>query len=225
MISHRSIQGMFARWLCVALALGAPFATQGMTAKKWDFRVLLDDKEIGYHRVSVSPEADGARVSVEARFDVKFLFVTAFRYAHEADEVWKGSCLAELEARTDNNGSRLAVSAEPAADGLSLRTAEGHKHEIPGCVRSFAYWDPALLQSDRLLNTQTGEYQQVRVLNLGDSPVDINGKPVDARQYRLLVDEAAIDLWYTPDMDWLALESVTKDGYRLSYLPREESTR
>jgi hypothetical protein len=91
---------------------------------------------------------------------------------------------------------------------------------LAGCVRSFAYWDPALLQSDRLLNAQSGEYQPVELLDLGDTSLDINGKAVDARQYRLLVDEAEIDLWYTPDLNWLALESVTRDGRRLSYLPR-----
>ena len=156
---------------------------------------------------------------------MKVLFIPAFRYKHEASEVWKGSCLAGLEARTDKNGTRLSVSAQPADNGLSLTTADGENNQLAGCVRSFAYWDPALLQSDRLLNAQSGEYQQVELLDLGDTSLDIDGKAVDARQYRLLVDEAEIDLWYTPDMNWLALESVTRDGRRLSYLPRGEVSR
>ncbi len=186
--------------------------------KRWDFRVYLDDKEIGYHRVRVVPGPDSERVTVEARFDVKFLFITAFSYDHLTEETWRGDCLTNLQASTDANGDRQFVRTREISKGFRLETHKGEQ-DVSGCLRSFAYWDPARLNAPALLNTQTGELQKAAVTDFGSNPIEIDGKIVDAVQYRLSVDGADIDLWYTPDRHWLALKTLTKDGYELKYLP------
>ena len=188
----------------------------------WDFRVYLDDREIGHHRVRLTPLEYGTRVSTEARFDVKFLFISAFRYEHRSDEIWRNACLSGIDARTDRNGDALFVRGEANGDGISVRTPDGEQ-QLSGCVRSFAYWDPELLRTTRLLNAQTGDYQPVQIEELGHAPLFVDGREIDAQKYRLTVDDAAVDLWYTPDMKWLALESTTRDGYRLRYLPHTET--
>lgn len=204
--------------LSVFLGLGLSLDVQADTEQQWQFRVYLNDREIGYHKVRLIPEEEGRRVSVEASFKVKFLFVTAYRYTHQTEELWQGSCLADIQSRTDDNGKQLFVRANSSSDAFTLTTHDGEQ-ELDGCVRSFAYWDPELLKARRLLNTQTGEYQEVEVLDLGDNPIEIEGEMVDARQYRLLIEDFNIDLWYTPDMHWLALQSVTDGGHQLRYLP------
>jgi hypothetical protein len=71
--------------------------------------VFLDDAEIGYHRFTLA-EAGAERVlRSEARFEVKFLLFTAYRYAHDADERWRDGCLTRLESRTRDNGARYRV--------------------------------------------------------------------------------------------------------------------
>ena len=207
----------------------ALYMSPGVSAKAgaepvrtWDFRVYLDDREIGYHRVRMTPQEDGTRVSTEARFDVKFLFISAFRYEHRSDEMWRDACLSGIDARTDKNGDELFVRGEANDNGISVRTHDGEQ-QLHGCVRSFAYWDPELLRATRLLNAQTGAYQPVQIKELGNAPLAVDGQEIAARKYRLLVDNAAVDLWYTPDMKWLALESTTRDGYRLRYLPHTET--
>jgi hypothetical protein len=204
----------------VLLMAGMSLDVQANTERQWQFRVFLDDREIGYHRVRMTPEADGRRVSVEANFKVKVLFITAYRYEHQTEEFWKGSCLANIDSRTDDNGKELYIQSQPGASPFMVKTHDGAQ-ELEGCIRSFAYWDPELLNASRLLNTQTGEYQEVEVLELGESPLEIDGELVEALQYRILVEDRSIDLWYTPDMNWLALQSVTDGGYRIRYLPAE----
>jgi hypothetical protein len=201
---------------------GVSATTGAEPVRTWDFKVYLDDREIGYHRVRMTPQEDGTRVSTEARFDVKFLFISAFRYEHRSDEIWRDACLSGIDARTDKNGDALFVRGEASGDGISVRTHDGEQ-QLSGCVRSFAYWDPELLQATRLLNAQTGVYQPVQIEELGHAPLDVDGREIDARKYRLMVDKAAVDLWYTADMKWLALESTTRDGYRLRYLPVTET--
>ena len=192
------------------------------TEKQWQFRVFLDDKEIGYHKVRLTPEDDRRRVSVEAKFDVKFFFVTAYSYDHKTEEVWEGACLADIQSRTDDNGDELYVRRQAKGQAFTVETHDGQQ-ELQGCVRSFAYWDPELLKASRLLNTQTGEYQDVEIIELGENPIEIDGRIVDAIQYRLMIENSSIDLWYTPDMNWLALQSMTEGGYRLSYYPAGEA--
>ena len=207
--------------LLILLFLGMSIDVRASTEKEWQFRVYLDDKEIGYHRVQMIPEDDRKRVTVEARFDVKFFFINAYSYDHRTEEVWKGSCLADIQSHTDDNGEQLFVRKLPQAKGFTLITHQGEQ-QLDGCVRSFAYWDPELLKASRLLNTQTGEYEKVQVLRLGDTSIEIGGRSVEAIQYRLVIGERSIDLWYTPDMNWLALQSMTDGGYRISYYPAGE---
>ena len=216
------LTSVFAAFVLFAVFFVIAIEAQANTEKQWQFRVFLDDKEIGYHKVRLSPEEDGRRVSVEAKFDVKFFFITAYRYDHQTEEFWEGACLRDIQSRTDNNGEQLFIRKQAEGNNFTLETHDGQQ-ELQGCVRSFAYWDPELLKTSRLLNTQTGEYQDVEIIELGNNPIEIEGRMVEAIQYRLMIEGSSIDLWYTPDMNWLALQSITEGGYRLSYYPAGEA--
>jgi len=71
------------------------------------FDVFLDGNKIGYHRYEIDGPRNSAAVRSEAKFDVKFLFLTAFSYRHTAEESWAGGCLQEIQARTDSNGKEM----------------------------------------------------------------------------------------------------------------------
>jgi len=204
--------------LCSASLYLAASSVFANTEKRWEFHVYLDDKRIGHHTVRLVSDLNKRKIEVDAQFDVKFLFVRAYYYEHRTEEVWEGSCLTDIQSDTDDNGKKLYVRALPASNGVQLETHNGNS-QITGCVRSFAYWDPELLRSGQLLNTQTGEYQSVDMEYIGESPLDINGLTFEAYQYSLLVEGKQIDLWYTPDMDWLALETTVRGGRRLTYYP------
>jgi hypothetical protein len=185
-------------------------------AKRFDFRVLLDDKEIGRHTYTVSPQDALTYVTSEARFDVKFLFITVYTYTHVNNEVWQGDCLRTIDASTDDNGEPLFVRGEYLDQHLSLSTPAG-RAQLAGCVRTFAYWDPRLLSNSQLLNAQTGELLPVEVEALEDATITVRGEPVDALHYRIHHDKFRIDLWYSRNQEWLALESTTESGGLLRY--------
>ncbi|MDJ0881574.1 MAG: DUF6134 family protein [Gammaproteobacteria bacterium] len=188
------------------------------TEKNWRFKVFLDDKEIGTHEVRVVPYEDLKQVTVDANFKVKFLFITAYQYQHHTEEVWQGSCLKYINAKTDDNGDDLFIRKVSNGNDFVVETHSGRQN-LGDCVRTFAYWDPELLRADKLLNTQTGEYESVQIIDLGKNQIEINEKMVESLHYRLKAGEKVVDLWYTPDMNWLALKSTTEDGYLISYYP------
>lgn len=182
-----------------ALLLAATSASAQTRA--WDFRVLLDGDEIGRHRFALREDGAGRELRSEARFEVRFLAIPVYRYQHEATEQWRGGCLRALESRTDDDGERVAVD---------WRAPEG------GCHMSFAYWNPQILQAERLLNAQTGELMPVRVQSLGEESIQVRGAPVRAQRYRLIAQGLRIDIWHD-DGRWVALESAAKGGRRLRY--------
>jgi hypothetical protein len=180
------------------------------------FDVFLDGKRIGYHRFEIAGQENNAAVRSEASFDVKFLFVTAFSYRHNATENWSGGCLDEIEAQTDSNGKELSVVGERTGDAFVIDTGEGEA-KLPECVMTFAYWNPGFLEQPRLLNPQTGEYLEVEVEELGRDVLRLDGREVPARTVRLTARQMDITLWYSEEAEWLALESVAKGGRIIRY--------
>ena len=175
----------------------------GANATEWDFRARLDDKPIGSHRFSVSVAGNERTLRSEARFAVKFFGITAYRYRHDATEHWRGDCLSELTAATDDDGKASKVHL----DGTALK----------GCAMTFAYWNPQIQTQTRLLNAQTGEFESVRIERAGEGSLKVRGLPITATRWRITGPAQPIDVWYSPQGDWVGLDSTVGSGRKLSY--------
>jgi len=197
----------------VLLLIGLPAAHAEERA--WNFRVLLDGREIGQHRFTLRSTGEERELRSEASFDVRVLFVSAYRYQHVANERWSGDCLQSLVARTDTNGDRQVVNAEERGDRLLVERSQG-RDELEGCVMSFAYWNPRMLEAHRLLNSQTGEWMPVTVTTQGEEMVQVRGQPVAAQRHHISGSHLQIDLWYAGG-NWVALEAAAQGGRRLRY--------
>ena len=215
---------LFQRTVALTLLLVAGYvngaeADGAGAARKWQFRVYLDEKPIGTHEFRVKESAGRQVLSTEAEFDVKLLFITAFRYRHRNIETWQDDCLQSIDARTNNNGDQLLVQGERRDDVFKLRTGSGAS-DLDGCVQTFAYWNPSILESDRLLNSQTGEYEDVEVAYDGSERIAVDGSSIAADRYRLTAKGGDIRLWYSADdRRWLALEAPAKGGRTIRYEP------
>ena len=88
-------------------------------------------------------------------------------------------------------------------------------------MQTFAYWNPSILSSSKLLNSQTGEVEEVSVTSESADVIDVNGEDVEAVRYVLSAKSGAITLWYSNDDSkrWLALEAPAKGGRSLRYVP------
>jgi len=211
----RALVAIVAALAATAAAASSPGLSGLETGREWNFRVLLDGKEVGWHRYVVRADGDATEVESRAQFDVRFLFLDAYRYRHEARERWRGACLDELQSRTETNGTVEAVAAVASDEALVVAGPAGDAR-LPGCVMSFAYWDPRVLGATRLLNSQTGELLPVRVDARGTERVTVAGRSVPATRHRLSAPELQIDLWYA-DGRWVALEAPTPGGRVLRY--------
>ena len=190
--------------------------------QRWDFNVLLDQQKIGQHSFVVRQEQSADKgmlqtVQIDADFNVKVLFFNAYSYQHTNTESWQGNCLVALTSRTNDNGEDLAVQASTRDQRFVVQTDSG-TDTFAACPMSFAYWNPALLSADSLLNAQTGELVPVEITALGSEQITVAGEVLEANHYALTLEEQTIELWYAADdYRWLALETPARGDRTLRY--------
>ncbi len=211
--------------IIVFLLLGLyllPSSASAAVESKSVFRVSLDDKPIGTHRLEIMRKGDFWQVRTNASLNVKLMFFTVYQYQHDNTETWDGNCLQSIDATTDDNGDFYLLKGDRESNKLLLKT-ENENFSLNGCIRSFAYWNPELIKSNRLLNAQTGEYTHVYFEELGLEMLSIGDNQVLTRRVRLVSGEDIIDLWYNNDNRWVALQSRTRTGSTIRYELLEDS--
>ena len=203
----------------LVLSYAVAASANSPTQNRWQFEVLLDDKPIGYHNFILSEKNGHQTISAEAKFNVKLLFVNVFSYRHQNEEIWRDNCLTSINAETLSNGTEFVVRGQAAKEGFQIQ-AESSANKLPPCVMSFAYWNPEFLKAEKLLNSQTGDYEKVAIVKEGEEGLLVNGQNIQAIRYSVSGASAPITLWYAAlDNRWLALESVVKGGRILRYKP------
>jgi len=185
--------------------------------KEWRFNALLDGKPIGEHHYTLERYDNELELFSEATFSVKYLYIEFYSYHHTARERWQSGCLNELRARTEEQGDITTVDGDKNADGFLVRDAKGERELGDPCVSTYAYWDIAMLQRQRLLNPQTGEWLEIKVQPLGNEAVQTSKRSLTARHYRVITDKARIDLWYSTQDEWIGLQSTTPEGRLVTY--------
>jgi hypothetical protein len=192
------------------------FSTATMaTAREWDFRVLLDKKEIGTHKYVLQSEGDTVRLQSDATYDYKLLSFSLYKYIHHSEETWRDDCLATLNSTSTTNGTDEYVHARRVDEEFRV-DHQGHQSEYEGCIKSFAYWNPEFLKATRLLNSQTGEYVSVKIDKVGEELITVQGTRQIADHYELRGPALSIDLWYVKG-EWVALKAATDSGSMLRY--------
>lgn len=185
--------------------------------RNWNFRVYLNQDPIGYHNFAVVTHGDTHDLKSLAHYMVKVLFINAYHYDHQATESWGGNCLHRLESSSDDDGTIYTVHGQGDEHGFNVDTNKGH-YSVSGCAMTFAYWNPVMLQQTHLINPETGEDVAVTISHTGEDLVQVRHAPVHAQRYHLHSAKLEIDLWYSDQGEWLALESALEKGRRLRYV-------
>ena len=59
-------------------------------------------------------------------------------------------------------------------------------------------------------------FRSVNISPQGEEPLEVRGRRLSARRYRISGSSLEIDVWYAGER-WVALEAITSDGQRLRY--------
>jgi hypothetical protein len=201
--------------LCLAAPLAARATDALAAAHRWHFTVLLDGKPIGWQEWRLEGDAAEAEVEVQADLRVTVLRIPFYTYQHTDHERWRGGCLAQIDSRTSDNGHEFIVHGQLSEDAFHVHGPQGAA-ALHGCIKTFAYWDPATLREHQLLNSQTGLYEAVSVSHPGRDNLKVGSQIMAAEHYTLTGSKYTIELWYSPGGEWLALQT-SADGRTVRY--------
>ena len=186
-------------------------------AQEWAFGVYLDKSKIGKHTFTINNNSLISR----AKFNVKVLFINAYKYDHTSKEEWQGDCLQAIEVNTTENKVVTNVKGEKTTAGFEISDGKT-KQTLPECVMTFAYWNPKILTQKQLLNPQNAEYLNTIFDKQADETIMVKGKPTETSHYKLKgtmdgKNKLNIELWYNLKSEWVALKSITPEGYTIHY--------
>lgn len=164
------------------------------------FKVFRDGEPLGHHRVAFRRKAKDLHVEIDIQLEVKFAFLTVFRYHHTNHEVWRDGHLVAIETKTDNDGESYWLSGRATEAGFEVE-GSGGSFVAPADVMPTSYWNPQTVNKSRLLDTQRGRLIDVDIVPAGSEIVVVEGRPANTQRYRMTGD-LELDLWYAADGEW-----------------------
>ena len=179
------------------------------------FKVLRDGTPVGYHRVDFRDQGSDVIVDTKFLVEIDFLFITAYRYKYESTEVWRDGCLAELRAITDDDGDRSSVNATGNGSGLLVTGPDGGVVSAPRLFPT-NHWNSGVIGSEKVLNTITGQVDDVQIVDRGASTVTARGETVTAQRFTYTGD-LDVDVWYDEEGRWVKMR-FEKDGATIEYV-------
>jgi hypothetical protein len=203
-VTRRRLLGLAAAAAAIPLLRPVcPVRADAARQRDLRFRALRHGSPIGEHRVTFLP--DGERLMVETRVEiaVKVMFVTAFRFKHEAKEVWQSDRLVSVTSTTDDNGTLLRVSGNAVADGFRIIGEDGPFLASAHLLTSNTLWDSRILRETRLIDVQHGGEIGLVTKQLGDETVETPQGPVRATRHHLITPYYAGSVFYDSDERWV----------------------
>ena len=194
-----------------ALIAGQVIATDpgSATMRSLDFKVFLNDREVGQHRFELLEQGESIEVSSTMSLDFKIFKIKSIKYRHQANEIWQSGCLVALQSETEKQGEAFSINAISDDTGLVVQRPK-ESETIAGCVRGFSYWNPLWLKANYLLNAETG-------INV---PVEVSSQfsQQDTVQHiNIALPKADIALQYDAAGEWLSLQTELLIGGTLRY--------
>ena len=180
------------------------------------FRAMHRGTAVGEHRVGFRSDGDRLVVATHIDITVRFLFFTAFRFSHDAVEVWQAGRLVSVESTTDDNGTRLAVTGATVGDGFRITGADGPFLTAPQLLTTNTLWDRRLLRESRMIDVQYGSEVGLVVKPLGEEQVATPRGPVAARRYRIITPNYAGSVFFDGDGRWVK-GLIERNGEILEY--------
>lgn len=203
-MNRRRFLGLVATAAAMPLLTSLPIVSaRAATPRDIRFRAYHKRKPVGAH--SVSFRADGNRLTVSTHIDltVKVLFFTAFRFKHDAEEVWQSGRLVSVQSTTIDNGANLKVSGYAAENGFRILGEDGPFLAGANLLTSNTLWDSRLVNESKLIDVQYGGEVGLAAKLLGEETVDTSQGSVRAFRHRIITPHYAGSLFYDTDGRWV----------------------
>jgi len=180
-----------------------------------EFEVLRDGTPVGRHQVRFENQQDGVTVTSEMALTVRLFSIPVYNFKYTAVEYWRQGQLHNLRVDVDDDGDKHRIEAERNQDKLSVVGPDGTR-EFSGGVFPTSHWNPAVLQQNTVLNTITGQMNNVEITKTSYENIEVSGVTRRAARYHYSGD-LAVTAWYDAAGRWIKLSFMAEDGSQIEY--------
>jgi hypothetical protein len=207
------------------LVLGALIVTPAFSAmaetepaaKTLNFAVTRNGEQIGTTTMRIIRDGGETVADIVTHIQVKIAYITVYRYDQSETERWVDGRLVAMSSLTDDNGTVHKVSATRSGEILSV-DVDGKVAEVDPAVIPVSLWNASLLRSTIAINSQDGRLTPVSVVDHGEEPLILQGRPTTAHHYSIKTSFPQ-DVWYDRQHQLLKVELRGSDGSRIQYQP------
>lgn len=188
------------------------------TQRDLRFRVLRKGSTIGEHSVTFRAAGDRLVVNTHIEITVKALFLTVYRFKHDAEEIWQAGRLVAVESTTDDDGTQVQVSGRAVEGGFRIHGQDGPFLASAHLLTSNSLWNSRILDADRLIDVQHGGEIGLVVKPLGEVLVEAPQGQVRASRHRIITPHYAGIVFYDNDRRWVKT-LIEARGQLIEYAP------
>ena len=203
--------------LWAAPSVGYAEPSMALSNEPLNFSVIRQGEKIGIHRIEFRKAGDLLYVDIRVRIAVQILFITVFRFEHDAQEVWRNGRFVSMRSKTHDDGKDHVLEAAVGYAREIKVVEDGQTRTIPGNMIPGSFWNASFLKMKAIINPLVGTPDAITVVHKGEETVSVRGKPVRARHYSITGDVSR-ELWYDANWNLVQFSLVGKDGSEVQYL-------
>ncbi|MTI08888.1 DUF6134 family protein [Curvivirga aplysinae] len=181
------------------------------------FEIYRNGSLVGKHETQFETKEQKLAVSSKMQLDVKFLGITFYHFDYLAKEIWENDELQSLRVTVNDDGKTTMISADKSDRGLYVETGE-NTYTYPTTLITTNHWLANVVKNKSVLNTLTGNVNNVQIEDLGWEEVVISDGEIRARRYDYTGDLEDTSVWYDEEGRWVKLSFKARDGSKIEYL-------
>ena len=144
--------------------------------KKVSYDILRKNKVIGTHEILFSKKNGSLSVETNINIEVKILFVTAYTFSHQSEEIWKDGNLIKIKGHSDFEDEREYFIEGEVKDGFLFASGMDGKLKLDKNLIPSNFWNIDVMYQDEIFDTQKGIVRKLDVKEIGIETITINNK-------------------------------------------------
>ncbi len=179
----------------LGLMLALPFIPSASAeATTLNYDVVRKGKVIGTHKVTLAPAGNRLTVNIKTDVAVKIAFITAYRFKHDATEIWENGILINYQSTSDDDGQNKNLALSGGAGGYVVDGSAG-RYESETIALPASLWHTDTPKQSRLMNTLDGHVMTVSIADQGTKTIRAGGQDITAQHY-VMTGDLERELWY-----------------------------
>ncbi len=159
------------------------------------FEIFRGQDSVGGHSLTFVRDGNALRVETATEVELSLVGVPVYSYSHNGREVWQGPFLQSLETATNDDGTQYQVSGRKTERGFAVDGSAG-SYVVSAGVIPGSYWNSDLVQTNALIDVETGELYEIAVEDRGIDIVKAADEEVRAQRFRVTGKRRIAHLWY-----------------------------